>query len=293
MVLTHGRLPAGVCFSDPAETKTHCCFQGALVDDAAAPWHRRKVFKPWGKEQRGRGVALGFALTVATMAGFCALAFSTTAWASLGEHAVTTHAEGPAEQKRLRRLEKNDRLQLASKGRQSKRTKRAKKKSSLRSNRYLRIRARRLELTPRAQQRLLRIAKRYYTATKRKLVITGGTRSALRQAQLMYGKLRAGENIQRLYSAIPVRQIIKAYKNGKKKKHARRRIVRSMRDTIRKQMKRGVFISRHLQSGAADVRSRGMSRRQLAAFRRAVAREPGVVLIDERRTSQPHLHLSL
>ena len=59
------------------------------------------------------------------------------------------------------------------------------------------------------------------------------------------------------------------------------------------QMAQGIFVSRHLRSGAADVRSRDMTAAREAAFRAAVAEEAGVVLLDERRSAEPHLHLSL
>ena len=159
------------------------------------------------------------------------------------------------------------------------RAKRGGRATAVRSNRYITVRARNLRLTPRARQRLMRIAKRYRKATGHKLVITGGTRTALRQAQLMYGKLARGENIARLYSAVTVRPIIASYRKGKKKRHAKRRIIRAMRRVIVGQMKRGLYISRHLQAGAADVRSRNMNQKRLHDFRSAVAAYPGVILI--------------
>ena len=54
---------------------------------------------------------------------------------------------------------------------------------------HMEVRARDLRLTPSNAQRLKRIAARYFKATHKRLVVTGGTRSPLRQAQLVYEKL--------------------------------------------------------------------------------------------------------
>ena len=58
-------------------------------------------------------------------------------------------------------------------------------------------------------------------------------------------------------------------------------------------MARGVYVSKHLSAGAADVRSRGMTPAQEKALRAAVAAEPGVQLLDERGSAEPHFHLDL
>lgn len=161
------------------------------------------------------------------------------------------------------------------------------------SNKHMRVRTRSLRLTRKARDRLLRIAKRYHEATGRRLVITGGTRTPLRQAQLMHQKLEHGEDLFKLYPAGPVRPIIAAYKKAKRRKKSKLTRIANMRLVIEKQMKRRVFVSKHLQAGAADVRSRNMNAKRFRAFVKAVRAEPGVVLLDERRAAQPHLHLSL
>lgn len=164
----------------------------------------------------------------------------------------------------------------------------------IRSGRTIEVVARDLRLTDEAKERLLRIAARYHEATRKKLVITGGTRTPTRQAELMLQKLKHGEDIVKLYeNRRAASEIRDAYLTGVAEKWTKKRIVRAMRDVILQQIARGVYVSKHLQAGAADVRSRDMSVEQEAAFRAAVSAEPGVTLIDERRSAEPHLHLSL
>ena len=164
----------------------------------------------------------------------------------------------------------------------------------LRAGRTLEIVARDVRLSAASADKLMHIAERYFGATRRRLVVTGGTRPPLRQAELMYEKLRNREDIVALYeNQYAALEIRNAYQQGVAMKHTRKRILGAMRDVIEAQIGRGVFVSKHLQSGAIDVRSRTMSRAQEAALRAAVASEPGATLLDERGSAEPHFHLSL
>ncbi|HHH10682.1 MAG TPA: hypothetical protein ENK23_01210 [Sorangium sp.] len=163
-----------------------------------------------------------------------------------------------------------------------------------RSTRYMRVVARSLRLTEKARGRLLRIAERYFDDTGRKLVITGGDRTARGQARLMYKKLERGEDLIKLYARDDlVTEIMDAYEGGKADGLGTNGIVRAMAAVIKDQMANDQYVSRHLQFTAADVRSRRMTEEQHAAFVRAVRAEPGVRLVDERDTASPHLHLNL
>ncbi len=164
----------------------------------------------------------------------------------------------------------------------------------VRPNRHITIRARSVKLKESSRKRLLSIAKRYHGETKRKLVITGGDRTPHRQAQLMYRKLKKGDNLLKLYTkARLVLQVMKVYENGQDKNHSRRKIIRAMGKTIAKQVERGEFISRHLAFSAADVRSRGLKDKHVKALKAAVKAEAGARLVDERKSEAPHFHLSL
>jgi hypothetical protein len=165
---------------------------------------------------------------------------------------------------------------------------------AMRSNRHIDVVAKDLRLGKTARERLARIAERYAHATGKKLVVTGGTRTPARQAKLMIDKLRHGEDVVALYENKAAAKAIRdAYLQGKEKKLSDKSLVRAVRKVIEAQMARGVFISQHLQSGAADVRSRDMSPADVLAFKAAVKAEPGVLLVDERETAAPHFHLGL
>jgi hypothetical protein len=159
---------------------------------------------------------------------------------------------------------------------------------------HVEVLARDLRLSDVRAARLEAIATRYFEATKRRLVITGGTRSADRQARLILAKLDHGDDVEKLYeNKHAIGEILANYRHAKAVHMKRMSLERTTRDLIEAQMKRGVFVSRHLKSGAADVRSRGMTPAQIAALRAAVAGEPGVALLDERGGPEPHFHLSL
>ncbi len=164
----------------------------------------------------------------------------------------------------------------------------------VRPSRHITIRARSVKLKASSHERLLNIARRYHEATGRKLVITGGDRTPLRQAQLMVRKLAQGDDLLKLYTQVRlVLEIQKTYEQGKRDKKGERQIIRAVADVIAKQVKRGQYVSHHLAYTAADVRSRGLKDSDVAALRAAVKAEPGATLVDERNTEAPHFHLGL
>jgi hypothetical protein len=125
-------------------------------------------------------------------------------------------------------------------------------------------------------------------------VVTGGTRTPERQAELMLEKLAHGDDLVALYeNKAAVTEIRNIYRESAGTRQPKKQLIRAMRDAIVAQMDKGIYISRHLKAGAADVRSRDFKAAQEAAFRAAVADEPGVVLVDERSGAEPHLHLGL
>ncbi len=163
------------------------------------------------------------------------------------------------------------------------------------SNKHLEVNARSLRLTKTARTRLLAVAARYAESTGKKLVITGGDRDPRTQAKLMYKKAEAGEDLLALYTRTDlVRPILDAYRTAKSaKRHSERSVIDAMTKVIKAQVERDEYVSRHLEFGAADVRSRGLRDSDIAALRAAVRAEPGVKLTDERDTSSPHWHLGL
>jgi hypothetical protein len=166
--------------------------------------------------------------------------------------------------------------------------------AEVKSNSSLQVIAKDLKLNEVRAQRLRRIADRYFRETRVRLVITGGSRTSEKQAQLMYAKFKRGDDVDSLYeNQAALREIKSAFLLGRKARKPASQVVKMMVTVIDAQVARGEFISKHLQFAAADVRSRGMKSTHLVAFRAAVAAESGVTLVDERDAAEPHLHLSL
>lgn len=159
---------------------------------------------------------------------------------------------------------------------------------------HMEVLARDLRLTDANAKRLERIATRYFKATKSRLVVTGGSRTPVRQAQLMYDKLVHGDDIVALYenkgAATEVRN---AYRDAAAKRLKRKATIRAMREVIEAQMARNVFVSKHLKANAVDVRSWNMKGRLETALKEAVKAEAGVTMMDERDGAEPHFHLNL
>lgn len=154
--------------------------------------------------------------------------------------------------------------------------------------------ARDLRLTDANAKRIVRIATRFHKATKKRLVVTGGTRPPQRQAELMYDKLKRGDDVVALYEhKAAATEVRNAYREAVARKEKRKGTIRVMREVIDAQIGRGVYVSKHLKSGAVDVRSWSMDAAQEKALREAVKEEPGVTLMDERDGPEPHFHLNM
>lgn len=161
-------------------------------------------------------------------------------------------------------------------------------------NAHLEVKARDLRLSDANTERLKRIAARYHAATHKKLVVTGGTRTPLRQARLMFDKLKHGDDIVALYeNKQAATEIRDAYRDAVARKLARKATIQAMREVIDAQITRGLYVSKHLRSGAVDVRSWGMSGDLEKALKEAVKAEAGVTMMDERSGVEPHFHLSM
>jgi hypothetical protein len=160
---------------------------------------------------------------------------------------------------------------------------------------HVEIRARDMRLTDEARDKLLRIAERYHAAVARPLVVTGGTRSIKRQAELMVAKLEHGDDIVDLYeNHAAATEVVDAYEGVQKgAKRRKRGAMERVVEVLEAQAARGIFVSRHLLSGAVDVRSRGLDEAHVKALKAAVSAEPNVTFLDEREGAEPHFHLSL
>ena len=141
------------------------------------------------------------------------------------------------------------------------------------------------------EPRVERLAARYFRETGTRIVVTSGARNATSQAEAMYAKMRAGGSILREYRRSSAALAIhKAYVRGRKAKKPADEIVAAMAAKIRGQIARGVYISKHLVSGAVDVRSRNLTRSQKRSLIRAARAEPRVSILEERHP--PHFHVT-
>jgi hypothetical protein len=148
-----------------------------------------------------------------------------------------------------------------------------------------------VNLPSKVEAHLRVVAEKYHKATGKGLVVTSGTRDAYAQAEVIYEKLAAGDDIVKLYKAKASAQDLKRiYDEGKAAKNDKSAIVEEMASAIRAQIKKGVFISAHLRAGAADVRSTDMSNADKRHF--VEASETGGLSVMLESTP-PHFHLQL
>ncbi len=138
--------------------------------------------------------------------------------------------------------------------------------------------------------RLRRIAERYFRTTGRRLTVTSGTRTPLEQAEAMSAKVRFGGSLGIYKNRDVVRALRNAAKQARRAGLGRSGAVKAMAEIIEAELRRGNPISRHLVRGAVDLRTIGLSTSDRHALRAAIAAEPGVSFLVERRP--PHLHLS-
>ncbi|MGH2532328.1 MAG: hypothetical protein ACRDJW_08460 [Thermomicrobiales bacterium] len=144
-------------------------------------------------------------------------------------------------------------------------------------------------LSAAVEKKVAEIADDYYADRKKDIVVTSGTRTASSQASAMYTKLEAGDDIVKLYkNKTAVKEIKKAYDDGKAAKKSRTEIVDAMTAVIETQIKAGTYISKHLRAGAVDVRSKDMTADDKKAFRKAAKGKATKVILE---TKPPHWHL--
>lgn len=148
-----------------------------------------------------------------------------------------------------------------------------------------------VNLPSKVEDRIKQVAAKYHKATGKTLTVTSGTRDATSQADAIYDKLAAGDDVVKLYkNKDAVIELKGIYDRGRSAKDGKDTIVARMAKAIRAQVKRGVFISAHLRSGAADIRNADMSASEKEAFV-AAASKSGLRVLSE--TTPPHFHVQL
>jgi len=148
-----------------------------------------------------------------------------------------------------------------------------------------------IEMNDVLRARIGEVAAIYFKKTKRTLEITSGYRSPSRQAAAMYGKLAVGGSLAIYKNQALVDPLRKAYREGRKKRWKKERIIAAMADILEIQVARGIYLSRHMRGRAFDVRSSGMSAGQRAALREAIAAVGDMRVIYESKP--PHFHVEI
>ena len=133
-----------------------------------------------------------------------------------------------------------------------------------------------------------KIADKYYSLTKKKIVVTSGTRTAKSQAEAMYGKLSGGDTLTVYKNQTAAKEIKKAYDDGVTAKKSKKEIINDIEKIIDGQIKNGTYISKHLKKGAVDIRSRDMSSGEKSKFKQAAK---GIAIKVILETTPPHFHL--
>jgi len=143
-------------------------------------------------------------------------------------------------------------------------------------------------LSPALRSTVAQLAVAFRAATGRTFHVTSGVRTPFEQAEAMFDKLASGGTLTGLYRDYEAaHQVELAYQRARR--GGRARCVAAMTRVLLAQIARGLYISRHLYSGAVDVRSRDMSARERRTFRTVATRQRGVRLLEEGRP--PHFHL--
>lgn len=150
-----------------------------------------------------------------------------------------------------------------------------------------------ISLTSDVENKVGEISDCYFTKTQKPLVVTSGTRGSTSQAQAMFDKLELGDNLSVYKNKVARDEIVEAYNDGVAAGEEDSEIVADMTDVIDDQISQGVYISRHLISGAVDFSQKGMTATDKAAFENCAKSTKGVGnVIDEDKPVHFHIEIA-
>lgn len=128
------------------------------------------------------------------------------------------------------------------------------------STRYYRVREG-VILNENAKAKLSAIGKEYQQKTGKTIDITSGTRTPYRQANAMLAKIKLRDSFSEYRNKQALSEILTTYKKAKDSGKTDEQIKQAMAKTIQNQVDRQVYISRHLQGGAADISIKGLNQK--------------------------------
>jgi hypothetical protein len=145
-------------------------------------------------------------------------------------------------------------------------------------------------LPPAVEKKVNEIADSFFNLTKKKIVITDGTRTSAEQAVQVFNKILSHDlTIYTNHKA--ANEIKAAFDLAKSQGKSKADTLKAMTAVIDSQVKGGVFISRHLTGKAFDVRNKDMTAKQQAVFKQVAQTVGGVTVLPEGKP--PHFHVQL
>lgn len=140
-----------------------------------------------------------------------------------------------------------------------------------------------------SKAKVKKIADDFHAQTSKDIVVTSGTRSASSQADAMYKKFSQGGSYTIYKNHTAAKEIYDIYTNSEPNTD-KNKIISAMEEKITEQINDQNYISKHLKSGAVDIRSRDMSNNEKATFKKVAKPYASVIILE---TKPPHFHLSL
>ncbi|MEP6747596.1 MAG: hypothetical protein ABJB86_07710 [Bacteroidota bacterium] len=131
---------------------------------------------------------------------------------------------------------------------------------------------------------------------KKKLEVTSTIRSPYSQASAMYPHFETNSTTLNKYAAYKkpwLEEIRIVYKEGKDKHETKEIIIKRMTKVIAAQVKQNKLISNHLTNSARDIRTREFSTAEIENLLSILKERNDIVIVDETKTSQPHIHIHL
>jgi len=140
-----------------------------------------------------------------------------------------------------------------------------------------------------SKAKVKKIADDYHAQTKKDIVVTSGTRTAASQADAMYTKFLQGGSYTIYKNYTAAKEVHDIYSNAAAGTD-KSKIISDMETKITEQIGNQNYISKHLKSGAVDIRSRDMSDDEKTTFKKVAKPYASVIILE---TKPPHFHLSL
>lgn len=145
-----------------------------------------------------------------------------------------------------------------------------------------------VKLTPALEKKVAQIANAYHVITRATILVLSGTRTPAKQAKAMFDKMKNGDRLTGYKNQTLAGQIRNAFDTAQGAGQSDQATIAAMEQVIARQVANGQYISKHLISGAVDIRSKNMTQPQKNAFRLVAQTVASTVLLE---TNPPHWHL--